>query len=253
MLLLHCAARPVIVAPPRRAAARSPPVWAPVAAAPLAVAAGALAQSRRLTVAGLTLSLGLISLMADIARSPVVPGANDNASGVGALAGVGEALVGDPPASLAVWLVSCGSEESMQTGIRAFLARHGADLPRDRTSFVNLETVGSPDLVMLEGEGTLVMRTYRPEFTDRVEAVAHRAGVPVRRGLRASTSTDSITAHRAGYPVATLTSLTAWKALANYHWPTDTADRLDYGTIKEATRVVVALARDLDAGTGRAT
>ncbi len=57
-------------------------------------------------------------------------------------------------------LVSCGAEEVIQGGIYGFAERHFPALDRDRTWFLNLDTVGSPRLILLEGEGTLVMEDY---------------------------------------------------------------------------------------------
>ena len=51
--------------------------------------------------------------------------------------------------------------------------------------------------------------------------------------------------NRAGYPVATIVSLTRWKALANYHWPTDTPENVDYERVDEAVRVANAVIRRL--------
>lgn len=225
---------------------RSIPFWAPVIAGPALNLLGAGLGHRWVSRVGTLLSTGTVAAMVDIGRSPVVPGANDNASGVGAMLIAGERLAGEPPEGVRVWLVSCGSEESMQSGIRAFLERHGSELPVGSTWFVNLETVGSPDLVMLEGEGTLWMNDYLPGFLDEVEDVAARNGIQLQRGLRAGSSTDSVTVHRAGHPVATLTSITRWKALANYHWPTDTPDRLDWSTIDSAASLAVAVVRHID-------
>ena len=226
---------------------RSIPFWGPVIAGPALNLVGALAGRRWLSRVGTVLSAGTVAAMIDIGRSPVVPGANDNASGVGALLIAGARLVERPPQDVCVWLVSCGSEESMQSGIRAFLERHGGELPLGATWFVNLETVGSPELVMLEGEGTLWMNDYSPGFLDEVESIAEANRIDLRRGLRAGSSTDSVTVHRSGHPVATLTSITRWKALANYHWPTDTPDQLDWSTIDAAADLAVAVVRDMDA------
>ena len=62
---------------------------------------------------------------------------------------------------LRVLLVSCGAEETLQDGVRAFLARHRDELAPGRTWFVNLDTVGSPHLVMLEAEGPVWMGALR--------------------------------------------------------------------------------------------
>jgi putative aminopeptidase FrvX len=127
--------------------------------------------------------------------------------------------------------------------MRGFARRHFPSLPRGRTWFVNLETVGSPELVLLEGEGPLLMEDFDAGFKRFVAGCAAEAGIHVRRGLRSRASTDSVIAHRAGYPVATLVSITPWKALANYHWPTDTPDNVDYGTVAAAAALTEAVVR----------
>ena len=43
---------------------------------------------------------------------------------------------------------------------------------------------------------------------------------------------------RAGYPTATLVSITDWRSPANYHLPSDVPANLDYGTVADATRLV---------------
>jgi Iap family predicted aminopeptidase len=72
--------------------------------------------------------------------------------------------------------------------------------------------------------------------------------IPLHRGYRARASTDSVIPSRAGYPTATLVSMTDWFAPANYHLPTDIPANLDYSTVARATRLVyevaLALARD---------
>jgi hypothetical protein len=48
---------------------------------------------------------------------------------------------------------------------------------------------------------------------------------------------------RARYPIATLVSMTDWRAPANYHLPSDIPANLDYATVADATRLVHELAR----------
>ena len=78
---------------------------------------------------------------------------------------------------------------------------------------LNLETLGSPRLIMLEGEGPVVMEDYYDRsFRDLVAgtADARRAAAP-RDAL--AHSTDAVIPSRAGYPTATLTSMDRYKAL----------------------------------------
>jgi Zn-dependent M28 family amino/carboxypeptidase len=178
-----------------------------------------------------------------VALNPVSPGANDNASGVAALVTLAELLREEPPPGARVLLVSCGGEEALQEGIRPFMERHGHELDPAVTRFLNLETVGSPRLIMLEGEGPIWMEDYAdPRFRDAVEAAARANGIDLERGFRARASTDSVIPSRAGHPTATLTSITEWGALAHYHLPTDTADNVDHSTVERAARLAYALA-----------
>jgi Peptidase family M28 len=222
------------------------PLWWLVLGATAMVAVGAARGRRAIVAAGVVGSAGGMAAFEDIAHSPVVPGANDNLTAVAALVAVAERLRERPPLGLRVLLVSCGAEEVLQGGIYGFARRHFPTLDRDRTWFLNLETVGSPKLIMLEGEGPIVMEDYHDRsFRDLVARAADRAGAPLRRGLRARTSTDAVIPNRAGYPTATLTSMNRYKALSNYHRLSDTPENVDYRTVLETVIVTEAVAREL--------
>ncbi len=215
------------------------PQWWFGLAGPLATLLG-----RRRT--GLLLGLLGTLLVADVWRSETVQGANDNLSGVACLVALSELLRERPIPGLRVLLVSCGAEETLQDGIRAFVARHRHELDPTTTRFVNLDTVGSPHLVLLEAEGPVRMEYYAgPWLRDLFAARADALGIPLHRGYRARASTDSVIPSRAGYPTATLVSMTDWFAPANYHLLTDVPARLDYDTVADATRLVYEVARSL--------
>ncbi len=225
------------------------PQWWLGLAGPLATMLAALRGHRGPAYGGLLLGALGTALVADVWRSPTVPGANDNLSGVAALVALAELLREQPLPGLRVLLVSCGAEETLQDGIRAFLARHRHELEPGCTWFANLDTVGSPHLVSLEGEGPVWMEDYAgPWLRELLARSAERAGVELLRGFRARASTDSVIPSRAGYPTATLVSMTDWRALANYHLPSDIPANLDFGTVTDATRLVYELAVALAAG-----
>ncbi len=50
----------------------------------------------------------------------------------------------------------------------------------------------------------------------------------------------------AGYECASLCSCTDLKQPANYHWPTDVPENVDYGTLADAVRLTEAVVRRLD-------
>jgi len=99
------------------------PQWWIAVGAPAMVAAGAATRRRGLIAAGAALSAFATAALADIARSPVVPGANDNLTAVAVLVSIAETLRERPIGGLRVILASCGAEEVLQGGVYGFAAR----------------------------------------------------------------------------------------------------------------------------------
>jgi Peptidase family M28 len=229
------------------------PQWWIGIAGPLCTIAGAAGRHRGLARAGLAIGLLGTAIVTDVWRNPTVQGANDNLSGVAALVALAELLKERPLPGLRVLLVSCGAEETLQDGVRAFVARHRHELDPERTWFVNLDTIGSPHLVMLEAEGPVWMEEYAgPWLRDLLADCAQRLEIRLHRGYRARASTDSVIPSRAGYPTATLVSMTDWRSPANYHLPSDIPANLDYGTVAETTRLVYDVMRALAEDPGAA-
>jgi hypothetical protein len=222
-----------------------PPIMWPTVAGPIFTALGALTGSRRLLVAGALFGAGTTAAMADIARSPVSPGASDNLSAVGVLLAVAEALRDEPVEGLRVLLVSTGSEESFMEGMRRFMDRWSPQLPTDRTTVVCLETLGCPRLALIEGEGMAWMTDYPSETRQLVADVAAEEGIELVRNLRTRAATDGLIALRAGYPTALLASVDQRNIPSHWHCPCDVADNVDFSTIDRASALCIALARRL--------
>lgn len=226
----------------------SVPFWWALLSAPTLVALGSLRGRRGLLAAGLAGSAVGTAVFHDVVRSPIVPGANDNLTAVAVLVALAERLHAAPVDGLRVVLASCGAEEVIQGGIYGFARRHFPALDRERTWFINLETVGSPRLIMLEGEGAVVMEDYHHRaFRDLIARVADQVGAHMRRGMRSRNSTDAVLPSRAGYPTATIASMNRYKQLSNYHLMSDTAENVDYRTVRQALILTEAVARELAA------
>lgn len=223
----------------------SPPLMAPVIAGPLLIALGALTGRRRAQSLGSAFALGSAATFAEIGARDAVPGANDNLTGVATLLGLAIELAEQPLQGLRVLLVSTGSEEGFMEGMQAFARRHFPSLPPERTHVVCVDTVGSPQLTLIEGEGMLHMRDYPDDFKALVSECASDSGVELGRGLRFRNATDGLIALRAGYPTVAIGSVTELKVPANYHWPTDTAENVDYDRVDDAVTLCNAIARRL--------
>ena len=109
-----------------------------------------------------------------------------------------------------------------------------------------IDTVGSPHLTVLRGEGMMRMREYPARSLALLDGLAEELGIRLFPNLRLRNATDGVLPLTAGYECASLCSCTDLKQPANYHWPTDTADRVDYETTADAVRLVEAVVRRLD-------
>jgi hypothetical protein len=223
----------------------SPPLMAPVLAGPVLAAVGALSGSRALAKLAILFGAGSTAAMVEIGMREVVPAANDNGSAVVALVALAKRLQEQPAEGVRTILLSAGSEESFSEGMKAFGERHFDELPRESTFFLCLESIGSPHLLVLRGEGFLKMREYPARALALVEGLAEELGLWLFPNLRLRSGTDGLEALAAGYETAVLASCDDIKQASNYHWPTDVADNLDFGTIADGIRLSEAAIRRL--------
>jgi Peptidase family M28 len=180
----------------------------------------------------------LAALLVDSALSPIVPGASGNASGVAAVLETAARLERHPTDNVDVWVVFPGAEEGFMLGMRAWMAEYGDDLHKDRTWFVNVDTVGNGDIhhVTAEGYGLLLRHDRRLIGTcERLGSHPHvwRLG------------TDAVVPLMRGYPSITLCALENGR-IPNFHRPSDTVENLDPGAVEAAADFVEALVRRID-------
>ena len=223
----------------------SPMLMAPVIGGPLLAALAAVTGSRKLAAVATALSAASTAAMVDIGLRDVVPGANDNGTAVVSLIELARRFTADPPPGLRVILLSAGAEESFSEGIRAFGERRFPDLPVESTFFINLDTVGSPHLTVLRGEGFLKMYDYPDAALDLADRTAEELGIELFPNLRIHNGTDGLEPLAAGYPVVSICSCTDDKQPANYHWPNDIAENVDFGTVGRAIDLAEAMTRSL--------
>ena len=198
-----------------------------------------------------------IFLLTDIALSGVVPGANDNASGVATVLSLAEELDTDPPANLDVWVLLTGGEECLQEGMRSFVRTHRADLDRTTTYFVNVDTVGHGTVRFEVGAGWVV--TYRLDrrlvqlcaaiaTADREDSNRYQAR-PLVHGIAGDSMPPSV----AGFPATAITCLNELNYVPESHTLNDTPDRVDAAALDRAHGFALELVRALDRDVGRRT
>jgi hypothetical protein len=171
-----------------------------------------------------------------------VDGANDNASGVGVLLSVCEALAADAPADTEVMAVATGCEEAGLVGMQTFLRAHVDDL--DGAPIINIDNVGAGEVAFTTAEGMLLRQRTGRGLVELAKKVAGLPGMRVVGQPFRIMSTDTepallrrldaitVIATRDGVPV-------------NWHWETDTLENIDAATVDTAYRFVEALVRRL--------
>lgn len=213
-----------------------PTMWGAVAG-PLAVGLASATGWRGLRRLGTLTCAAYLAAMADIGLRGVVQGANDNASGVAALLSLAGWLAAEPPRNLRVVLLFTGSEESILEGMAAWAREHLAVFSRETTRVICLDTLGSPHLLLLEGEGMLRMREYDKRWLAFLRGCAAEEAVDLQPGLRFRNATDGQVTQLAGYATAMLGSVDELKIPTDYHWVTDTPERVNYRSVADAARL----------------
>ena len=203
--------------------------------------AGVLCGSRALRLAGATSGACVAALFAAVGRRAVVPGANDNASGVAALLGI--AADAADPRGVRVVLLSSGSEETMLEGMDAFLRRHALD-PAS-TLVVCLDMLGWDRLVVRASEGVLRRYASRPADVELVLRAARAAEVEIAVAPPHAAPSDGLAARWAGLPTVFLSSRAAGGGSPHYHRPSDAPENVVVDTVVAARRVCVQLVAEL--------
>jgi Peptidase family M28 len=223
----------------------SPALMAPVVGGPILAALGALSGRRLLAKLAIFFGIGTVAAMADIGRRKTVPGANDNGTGVIALLALARRLVEEPPEGIRVILLSTGSEESFSEGIKGFGDRHFHELPRESTFFLSIDSIGSPHLLVLRGEGFLKMYEYPRRSLELMDGLAEELGIWLYPNLRLHNGTDGLESLAAGYETASLCGCNDLKNPSNYHWPNDVSENVDFGSVADGIRLAEAAIRRL--------
>jgi len=199
-----------------------------------------LAALRRTRRVGRALLAALTALEADVARSPVVPGANDNATGVAVTLSLVERWAREPLPGCEVIALFPGCEESGMGGMAAWLREEGADLDPAKTLVLGLDTLGSGEPVVAAAEGPPRPVRFRDADLALADEGAHRAGLEPPQRFRVGGWTDPALALLAGLPTVSVLSMQDG-VLANQHSPADTPERVDWGSVERCLRLATGI------------
>jgi len=171
-------------------------------------------------------------------------GANDNASGVGAVLAVADRFRDVSPAGVHLRVLLTGCEEAGTYGMLRFLEEHG-DSHRDAV-FINLDNIGAGTLHYMSGEGMFPVYKASNELIAACQRVAERRPeLDVKQGVYNLLSTDAMPALVRGFKAVSFLSMDKAGLLPNWHWPTDTFENIELKTVETAVAFVAELVAEL--------
>jgi len=136
-----------------------------------------------------------------------VPGAADNLSASAISVAISRFLVKNPsyiPADTEIRFISFGGEEAGFRGSRRYVKRHLDELKRVDARLLNIETVASPEVVLLTSDINGTVKNS-PEMVKSVIAAAERTRVPFKvKPATLGTANDSGPFSQAGLKAMTL-------------------------------------------------
>jgi aminopeptidase YwaD len=154
-----------------------------------------------------------------------VPGAADNASGIGVMLSVAE-QVARTEFPFTVRFVGFGGEELGLRGSRAYVANLAADARQEIIAFINLDVVGGRAPLAVDGSA---------EMIERFRALARESQADLR-ALSEDVPSDHITFLQAGIPAVILTT----PDFSVIHTPQDTVDKLMNAPMGDAAALVLS-------------
>ena len=210
------------------------------------------ALSGRKDLSRLQLLTGLIGLVTTATlfydeMQPYVDGANDNATAVALLLGLGEALKEQPLQHTEVTLLFTGSEETGCNGMEAYLQQYPP--PLDDSYFIDIEMVGTGDLCYVTKHGISHFSEYRPApiITALAAQVARQHPELGVKGKALTILEEVASLRNRGYEAICIAGYDRTGMLPNWHRVTDTLDKIDPDTLTRAAQYVHTLIDSIDA------
>jgi hypothetical protein len=215
--------------------------------AQLAQAAGANGRARRVQRASLTAAvLTLVGLLAD-ETGGYIDGANDNATAVACLLGLGSHLRQHPLRHTEVWLAFTGAEEVGCVGMQKLLDVHG-DCLADAW-FIDFEMVGTENVAYVtKHSGGSYLTAYTPDAESlSLAQETSRRHPELDVGGQEMVIFDEVgTLRGRGHRGICLVGVGEDGWLANWHRYDDNADNIKPSGIERAARFALAMMETLD-------
>ncbi|HEY5492972.1 MAG TPA: M28 family peptidase [Candidatus Anoxymicrobiaceae bacterium] len=158
------------------------------------------------------------------------PGANDNASGVVAMLALADKMSEQESLTPGVMFVATGAEEVGTAGMIEFLKKSGEKVAD--SLIVNLDNLGTGHVCYIDCEGMLLGHRSSEVLLWLSDKVTEKKKFPVWRASYRLLSTDATPALARGYAAMSVMAFDDSGALPNWHWESDTVDKIEMENIE---------------------
>lgn len=200
---------------------------------------------RGLSTAQLALSFGMFTLD-NVGQ--FVPGANDNASAVACLLGIGGHLSKEPLENTEVWLAFTAAEEVGLLGTHGLLDNHREELAD--AYFIDFEMVGSGDIAYVtDHSGFTLFGNYQPDDESLALAVETAREHPELgvRGAPVTILEEVAALHSRGFRGLCIVGVGEDGWLENWHQSSDNVANIQPKSLERAARFAWQMIKRLDA------
>jgi len=191
-------------------------------------------------------ALLLMAMCIQADSTPFTAGANDNASAVGLVLTLAEALRNEPLQHTRVWLACTGCEEVQHYGAIDFFRRHRGAL--QQPTAIAFEMLGCDGPSWLTKEGIIVPFHADPGLVKLAEEIAaQRPELGAYPAQISGGNTEMADALRLGIPAITLSGQTRDGGMPYWHQVGDTFDKMNPEVLERAYAFTWAYISALDA------
>jgi hypothetical protein len=177
----------------------------------------------------------------------IVPGAQDNLSGVAVAYEVARRLAnGDRLERTRIRVVSFGSEECGLKGSGAYATRYKQQLLKENAHVINLDGILDIENMFVIEREVMAMQTHHRPLIDAMLDAFERNGLPRRPGTIPIGGTDASSFSARGIPATSIVGLPMGQLHPTYHTRLDTLDCLDPVTMDRMSTLLVDFARTWD-------
>jgi hypothetical protein len=212
------------------------------------VPAGAAMWTATWIVAGIASAGLLVAALGffDIGIGHYVPGAIDNLTGIAACLSIGEEVLASPLKNCDLTVLCFGCEEAIMMGAVQYFKKHGREIDRDNTYFINLESIGNGTIAYGVREGFVRARPYDAELVRICEGLKESGAFPEIGTYEVRLGTDAMVPLVRGFRSISLFAFNENNFCPYYHTSEDKPENVDISVTRRGRDLAMAMVRELD-------